>query len=356
LLDIAPFQYASIHFVGKEASVQFQSKDLNNNSLSWLLESDPDNPGIRYFTLRDLFNQSEDEPDVCHARADIMNMGPVPTILGAQHPEGYWVKPGGGYWPSYRATVWQIIFLAELGADPNDGRVQRGCEYLLSHSIAGNGAFSMSEQPVPSKAIHCLNGDLIYALLRLGYSDDTRVHEAVDWQAQAIIGGDDVKYYKSGTTGPNFACVANQGLPCAWGATKAMKALVTTPPSQRTPVVQRAIEIGYEFLLSRDPAVADYPYIERVNSTWFKFGFPLSYPSDVLETVAVLVELGFGDDPRLDNALQFILSKQDDQGRWKMEKTLNSKMWVDIEEKGKPSKWVTLRALRVMHTVDLQKS
>jgi len=47
--------------------------------------------------------------------------------------------------------------------------------------------------------------------------------------------------------------------------------------------MERAIEVGAEFLLSRDPAVADYPYTKRVSSTWFKFGFPLSYWSDVLE-------------------------------------------------------------------------
>jgi hypothetical protein len=123
------------------------------------------------------------------------------------------------------------------------------------------------------------------------------------------------------------------------------------PLDQRTPVLQRAIEAGAEFLLSSDPAVADYPYTERVSSTWFKFGFPLSYWSDVLETTTVLVELGYGDDPRLANALQLILSKQDAQGRWKLENTLNGKMWADIEEKGKPSKWVTLRALRILKRI-----
>ena len=88
-----------------------------------------------------------------------------------------------------------------------------------------------------------------------------------------------------------------------------------------------------------------------MSSTWFKFGFPLSYWSDVLETTTVLVELGYGGDPRLSNALQLILSKQDAQGRWKLENTLNGKMWADIEKKGKPSKWVTLRALRVLKRV-----
>ncbi|MBI3942670.1 MAG: nitrogen fixation protein NifH, partial [Chloroflexi bacterium] len=50
----------------------------------------------------------------------------------------------------------------------------------------------------------------------------------------------------------------------------------------------------------------------------------------------------------LAGVLQFILSKQDAQGRWKLENTLNGKMWADIEVKGRPSKWVTLRALRAL--------
>jgi hypothetical protein len=85
-----------------------------------------------------------------------------------------------------------------------------------------------------------------------------------------------------------------------------------------------------------------------VSSTWFKLGFPLSYWSDVLETVSNLVELGYGDDPRLKRALDWIITKRDSQGRWKLENSLNGKTWVDIEVKGKPSKWITLRALRTL--------
>jgi hypothetical protein len=132
-----------------------------------------------------------------------------------------------------------------------------------------------------------------------------------------------------------------------------MCALLAVPSDQRTPVIGRAIEAGAAFLLSRDPAVADYPYTKRVSSTWFKFGFPLSYWSDVLETTGVLVEAGYGQDPRLANAFELILSKQDDHGRWKLENSLNGKTWADIEEKRKPSKWVTLRVLRVLKRAGL---
>lgn len=321
---------------------------LKGDSLSWLLEPDEANPGVRYFALRDLLDRPETDSEVIQAGRAVMATGPVPIILNAQTPEGYWVKPGGGYSPKYQGTVWQILFLAELGAAPTDERVRIGCEYLLTHSVAANNAFSASQRPVPSSVLHCLNGNLLSALLRLGYINDPRVQAALEWQAQAISGQGQIRYYPSGTNGPGFACGVNRGQPCGWGAIKAMKALLAVPPPQRTPAIRQVLEVGAEFLFSRDPAIADYPYTGRVSSSWFKFGFPLSYWSDVLETVAVLVDLGYGDDSRLSNALQFILSKQDNQGRWRLENTLNHKMWIDIEQKGKPSKWVTLRALRVL--------
>lgn len=324
---------------------------LNADSLPWLLEDDPANPGVRFQALTELLARPKDDAEVVAAQRAVMTSGPVPAILRAQAPEGYWVKPGSGYAPKYRGTVWQIAFLAELGADPSDASVRRGCEYLLQHGIAANGAFSAYQKPVPSGSIHCLNGNLLCALSRLGYAEDARVIAALSWQAAAITGEGQVPFLRSGTTGPGFACSANQGLPCAWGAVKALKALLAVPPCLRTPILQQAIRVGAEFLLSRDPALADYPYTDRVSSTWFKLGFPLSYWSDVLETAAVLVELGYGGDSRLANVLRLILAKQDAQGRWYLENSLAGKMWVDIEVKNQPSKWVTLRVLRVLNPV-----
>jgi hypothetical protein len=65
------------------------------------------------------------------------------------------------------------------------------------------------------------------------------------------------------------------------------------------------------------------------------------------------VDLGFGADPRLQPALEWILGKQEVRGRSKLENSLNGKMWVDIEVKGKPSIWITLRALRVLKRAGL---
>jgi hypothetical protein len=94
--------------------------------------------------------------------------------------------------------------------------------------------------------------------------------------------------------------------------------------------------------------VADYPYHNRVSSSWHRLTLPLSYWSDVLETLENLTALGYGADPRLDNGFDLVLSKRDEDGRWRMEHSINGKTWVRVEAKGRPSKWVTLRALRTL--------
>ena len=317
---------------------------LSADPLPWLLE--PDNPSVRYFALRDLLDRPDTDAELRTARAAIVDSEPVRAILAARHPDGYWVRPGPGYSPSYTSSVWQIIFLAALGADDTPAGIGQSCEYVLTHAQARNGGLSMTS--IPSKVIHCLNGGLAHAFLALGLPPEAdRIQQALDWQARAIL-GEDITFYASGTTGPGFGCVANSALPCAWGAIKALKAFGLLPPEGRTPRIQRAVDAGVEFMFSHDLARADYPYHDRISSNWFRFGYPLSYTSDILEALEVLALLGYARDTRLASAVEFVVSKQDGQGRWKLEHTLNGKMWVDIEQKGKPSKWVTLRALRVL--------
>jgi hypothetical protein len=323
---------------------------MPDKTIDWLLEKD--NPSARYFALRDLLDRPDDDPEVQTARRAIMKSEPAQKILAAQNPEGFWVKPGSGYTPKYQSTVWQILFLAELGADGRNRQVRRGCEYLLDHAQAVHGGLSALANAAPSGAIHCLDGNLIWALVALGYGDDDRVGRAVEWLAGAITGEDFDWFYRSGTSGPGFRCAANGGLPCAWGAVKALRALANLPPSLKSEKVKKATAMAVEFLLSHDLAKAEYPYTERVSGEWFKFGFPLSYTSDVLEASLALAEAGCGRDPRLKSVIELVLSKRDADGRWPLKHSLNGKMWADIEAKGKPSKWVTLRALRMLKAVE----
>lgn len=356
---------------------------LRADPLPWLLEEDT--PAVRHIALRSLLNRPEDDPEVQSALRAAMRTDPIAGILAAQHPDGYWVKPGAGYSPKYTATVWQVSFLDQLGADPGDRRVQAACEYVLSHTQAKSGGFgAMGSKdaetvPPPSRVIHCLNGNLLRALIGFGRLGDERVQRAIEWEARSITGegfGDLYGYYRSATSGPGFCCAANGQLPCAWGAVKALLALARVPSEERKPYVQRAVEQAAGFLLSRDPSVADYPagwedgehklmagykgsltgadsagVRRKPSASWFKLGFPSGYVTDVLQNLEALCEAGYAGDPRLRPAVEWVLSKQDAQGRWKNQYAYNGKTWVDFERQGAPSKWVTLRACRVASAV-----
>ncbi|MCJ7625667.1 MAG: hypothetical protein MUO76_19420, partial [Anaerolineaceae bacterium] len=69
---------------------------VNEDPRPWLLENEAENPGVRFFTLVDILGKPLNDSDVLAAQKAVMTKGPVPVILDAQSPEGYWVKPHPG--------------------------------------------------------------------------------------------------------------------------------------------------------------------------------------------------------------------------------------------------------------------
>jgi hypothetical protein len=95
-----------------------------------------------------------------------------------------------------------------------------------------------------------------------------------------------------------------------------MQAFARLPKERQTPSIQSAIALGVDFLFSTDPAQADWPsgWSDRPSSNWWKFGFPLFYVTDLLQIIEVLVSLGLANDVRLQNAVEILHNKQDEQG------------------------------------------
>jgi hypothetical protein len=317
---------------------------LRGDPVPWLLERE--DPAIRHLALRELLDEPADAPSVRRARAAAMRVPPISPILDAQEAPGYWVKPGSGYGPKYTGTVWSLMFLDQMGADPRDRGIRRACRYVLEHTQAPNGGFGWSNRN--GGVVHCLNGNLLRALIDFGLQDDPSVRASVEWQARSITGERFDGYYRWATAGSGFRCGINGTEPCAWGAIKALRGLAAIPPRRRTRVVRDAIDVGVDFLLSRDPAIADYPTDTAVSANWFRFGFPSGYVADVLQNLEVLAELGRAKDPRLCHAIELVLSKQDQEGRWRNEHRYHRRLWTDVDPHRGPSKWVTLRACRVL--------
>lgn len=327
--------------------------ELPSKTLDWLLEKA--DAGVRYLALRDLLQRSQDDPELVKAKRDAHQFGQIAEVLNGMDEQGFWVKPGPGYGPKYKSTVWAILLLAQLGADIHeDERIRMACDYLVEHAWHPQGQFAAGE-PV-SHTIDCLQGNLCWALSALGY-EDVRLDKAFEWMARTVTGEGlapkeekkaEMRYYAY-KCGPTFRCGANYGEPCAWGAAKVMLAFSQLAKSKRTPLIENAIRQGIDFLFSVDLVTAAWSSGGgKPNRDWWLFGFPVFYVTDLLQVAEALTRLGCGDDARMQGLLDLIRSKRDADGRWLMEYPYGSKTWGSYGIKNKPNKWVTLRATRVL--------
>lgn len=134
------------------------------------------------------------------------------------------------------------------------------------------------------------------------------------------------------------------------GVVKALKALAEIPINKRSQDVKITIEKGAEYMLKHRVHKRSHDLSQVSKPSWLQFGFPLMWNTDALEILGILTKLGYRDK-RMQDAVDLVISKQDDRSRWKLESTFNGRFQVNIERKCRASKWITLNALRVLKRV-----
>lgn len=323
---------------------------LKADPTAWLLEKDT--PSVRYFTMTEIQGKHENDPETRETKEAIMKVGSVPEILTRQNNKGYWENPAGFYTAKYRGTVWQLMILAELGADGKDQRIKNACEFILENSQDHeSGGFSMHASGKTgggrhSEVIPCLTGNLVWSLIRFGYLEDSRVKQGIDWITTYQRFDDEISDPPKGWPYDRFEMCWGKHT-CHMGAVKSLKALSEIPPDKRSKEVTGTIEKGVEYILKHHIHKRSHNLNRLSKPGWLHFGFPLMYQTDVLEILGILTKLDYKDD-RMQEAVDLVVSKHDEQGRWKLENTFNGRFQVEIEQKDKPSKWITLNALKAL--------
>ncbi len=323
---------------------------LKADPTDWLLEED--NPSGRFYTLTEISGKPENDVEVKEAKEKIMKIGTIPKILDKQKNEGHWEDSKRFYTAKYKGTVWQLMILAELGADGKDDRIRKACEFILANSQDHeSGGFSTAESAKVgggrySGVIPCLTGNMIWSLIKFGYLENPRIQRGINWIATYQRFDDAAKGALKGWPYDKLIMCFGKHT-CHMGAVKALKALAEIPTDKRSEDARNAIERGVEYMLIHHIHKRSHN-LDRVSKPgWLKFGFPLMYQTDVLEILGIVTKLGYRDK-RMQEAIDLVISKQDNQGRWELENSFNGRFQVNIEEKGKPSKYVTLNALRVL--------
>lgn len=304
--------------------------------LRWLLDSDP---SIRWQVLRDLTDASADE--VAAERARIATEGAGAKLLALQAPDGRW---GGVAWNhGWDSTMHVLWLLREMGLDPasdearravglvRDGVTWRGCGPPEADE---NLFFAGETEP-------CINGQVAAAGAYFGQD----VHGLIDrlLGEQLPDGGWNCEPPDVSTRASfnSTICVLEALLEYEQGS---------GGPSNVTEARLRGQQYLLERNLLRRRSTGDVIDRDRMSgATWSRFAFPTWWHYDVLRGLEYLRRAGVSPDDRVAEAIDLVASKRDDHGCWPLEVQYPGTMPIELDEGvGRPSRWNTLRALRVL--------
>jgi hypothetical protein len=292
--------------------------------LPWLLTSEP---AIRWQALRDL----GDAPPAAVAveRARVVTEGLGADLLRLQTPDGSWHKDGT---PAWLPTLFSLQLLRATGVEPHAPSVEAAVARLQAgfrwhEELGGKPFFEGETEP-------CINGGALALGAYFGHPSERIVARLLSEQ------------------------LADGGWNC------------DAPPSQRSSfhsticVLEGLLE--YEHAVGAEPRVvgarkrAEQYLLERslfkrrstggvVHPSFLELAFPPRYRYDVLRALDYFRAAGERFEPRLAEALAIVSAKQDTTGRWRLERTDDESLPLPFPEAvGEPSRWNTLRALRVM--------
>ena len=302
-------------------------------TLDWLLEGDP---AIRWQVMRDLLEQPPAAWDA--ERAMVATQGWGARLLAAQDPNGNW--GGGIYSPKWISTTYTLLTLRDFGLMAPHPQADRGCAHFLDKGFENDGGINLF------KSIHysetCVNGMLL-ALLSYFRVPGAGVHRVAEFllSQQMADGGWNCQWNSKARLRPTHASFNTTIL-----VLEGFAEYARVHPEMAAGATQ-AVARGKEFLLvhqlykSHRTGNLAYPAIARMH-------FPPRWHYDFIRGLDYLQSVDSPRDPRAADAVDLLLQKRGGDGRWTLSAPWPARVFFEMEPPGEPSRWNTLRALRVL--------
>lgn len=301
--------------------------------LDWLLDSDP---AVRWQVLRDLTDASAGE--IQAERTRVATAGWGARLLQLQGTDGQW--DGGTYWPAHdddpdgqpwTATTYSLLLLRDFGLDPGSREARRTIALVRDNSRWEEGNQLFFEGEVEP----CINGMTVALGAYFGENVDSVVERLC--REQLADGGWNCEAER-GSTRSSFhttICVL-EGL---------LEHERSTGGNSQSREARRR---GEEFLLERG-LMRRKSSGELISPDWLRFSYPTRWFYDVLRGLDYFRAAGSSPDQRMREAVEVVRSKQQGDGTWLLENTHPGKVHFALDNgDGQPSRWNTLRALRVL--------
>jgi hypothetical protein len=295
------------------------------NVTDWLLDSDP---AIRWQVKRDLTDAPADE--VAAERARVTHEGWGAQLLAAQDPDGRW--SGGTFFPEWTSTEATLTLLRLFGLDPTTEEARRA---IAPVHEAARWDYDPSFKFFDGEVEPCINGRAV----AIGAYFGQDVRGIVDrlLTEQMADGGWNCEQ-ENGSTRGSFDSTLNvlEGL------------LEFERSTAANGDVAAARVRGEEYLLERR-LLRRLSDGEIGQKRWLHIGFPNAWFYDVARVLDYLRSARPAPDERMTEALDILESKRSADGRWPLDHAYHDRLLVDLgEAEGQPSRWITLRAMRVL--------
>lgn len=292
--------------------------------IDWLLDADP---AIRWQALRDLVDAPADA--VAVERARVATEGWGARLLALASPDGTWDGPG--LFPQFTSTAWSLVLLRDLGVEPDAPAVRAAIALVRERGRwehAGQRFFDGEVEP-------CINGKTVALGAYFGVDTTPIVERLLGEQMED--GGWNCEQENGSTRGSFDTTISVlDGL------------LEFERATGGEPTVAAARRRGEEYLLER-ALLRRKTTGELIDPDYTRFSFPTYYFYDALRALDHLRAAGAPPDKRVAEAIDLVESKRDTDGRWPLENDHPGRRHFLIDDgEGRPSRWNTLRALRVL--------
>ena len=296
-------------------------------AIDWLLEGDP---SVRWQVERDLLGREKSTWG--RTRRGVAREGWGAALLAEQEEDGGW--GGGLYSPKWISTTYTLLLLRRLGLAPSHPAARRGVSLLLDRGRYFDGAISFGV--TQTRPDQCVNG-MVTALASYFRVVDSRLHEIVDrllsdqladggWNCEAWTGS------RHGSFHTTISVLEGLGEYARLGMTEELAAAQAT---------------GREFFLNHR-LYHSHRTGEVVHPSFTRFSFPPRWHFDVLRGLEHFARVEADTDGRLADAIELLRTKQRKDGTWTVQNRHAGRTYFEMEPVGRPSRWNTLRALRVL--------
>jgi len=298
-------------------------------TIQWLLKGDP---AIRWQTLRDLVGVSKKK--VLRERKLVAESGWGARLLKLQEPSGGW--GAGIYSPKWTSTTYTMLLLRDLGLPSKHPQALKACTLLLNKGFYEDGGINFGSYHKHSET--CITG-MVLSIVSYFQIRDDRVHNLVDHllEQQMKDGGWNCQSYRGATHSSFHTTIL---------ALEGLREYERSYPRKATEV-QKAQQKAREFLLVHR-LFKSHRTGKIVNPAMTRFSFPPRWHYDVIRVLDYFQEVDAEKDKRLEDAIQIVRKRQKKDGRWLLQNRYPGRTFFEMEKVGEPSRWNTLRALRVL--------